>query len=383
MNQLGQCPRFFKKYPIVSADLGELQLELPTGFWNAPLVLVAVSGGSDSLALLHALLEQRQRLGQDQPAPKMVGFHFDHQWQAPSAEVARWVTEELQVFGVETIVRRRLETTIAGRDQARSLQADDAKAGEPQASDPEGIGPQSEGVARAQRYAAMAEVADSSGATYALTGHTRDDQAETVLMRIARGTGLAGLAGIPQQRRLSDRCQLWRPLLHLSRQRLRDYLRDRAIEFRDDPTNADPRWTRNRVRQSVLPWLQQNLSPEINESLVRLARLAGEHHEVVQCLAELHRGAILECGHGQLIIDVRQWSQLLESVVRTLLVYWWGQAGFPQREMDFEQWRRLTALASRPGDGETPNRWPSQWHFPGQIVAQRSGGVLRIVTPTK
>ncbi|MDP1560004.1 MAG: tRNA lysidine(34) synthetase TilS [Pirellulaceae bacterium] len=357
------------KASIVTTDSNELQLELPVDFWNAPKVLVAVSGGSDSFSLIHALQNQRRKLAQSRPIPEVIAFHFDHRWQDRSTELARWVETRLKACGIATVLRQREDDeAVQSRKPAEASNR---------------VGPQSEGKARAQRYAALAEVAESQGATYALTGHTRDDQAETVLMRIARGTGLAGLTGIPQQRQLSEHCQLLRPLLHESRQRLRDYLQGIGQEYWDDPTNADPHWTRNRVRQSVLPWLRQNLSPQIDASLVRLAQLASEHREVVQCLAEVHRGAVLECGDKHLVINVRLWAQLSESVVRTLLVYWWGQARFPLQEMNFEHWRRLATLICRPVEDGLQPRWPSELHFPGPIVAKRSAGVLRIVTQLK
>jgi tRNA(Ile)-lysidine synthase len=352
----------------VTAEIVEPKLELPRDFWHAPSVLVAVSGGSDSMALLHALLRHRHRLEARQPVPHVLAFHFDHRWQEGSGDVARSVEAKLNSLGLRTHIRSRALPGFSSPDQK-------TETGSAQ--------PQSEGIARSDRYAAMAEVAESTGATFALTGHTRDDQSETILMRIARGTGLAGLAGIPRQRPLTANCQLLRPFLQESRQRLRTYLQDLGQDYWDDPTNDDSNWTRNRVRQVVLPWLRQNLSPQFDESLVRLGQLASEHQEVVRCLAEQHRGAILECRDQLLVIDVRPLAELPEGVLRTMLVHWWSQAKFPQQEMDREHWGRLAALICRPVDGNAASRWPSEWHFPGPIIAKRSAGVLRIVTPMK
>lgn len=322
------------------------------------------------MALICSLLHDRQTKSVTQTVPDVIAFHFDHRWQEKSAEVARWVETKLQALGISTVIRRRVGTD---ESTARDSNLDDSS----------GLGPQSEGDARKQRYAALVQVAESLGATYALTGHTADDQTETVLMRIARGTGLSGLAGIPYQRRLSDSCQLIRPLLSESRQRLRDYLQEIEQEYWDDPTNTADHWTRNRVRQSVLPCLRQHLSPQIDASLQRLGQLASEHQEIVGCLAEVNRGAILECRDQHLVVDVRALSHLPESVVRTLLVHWWSQARFPQQEMDFEHWSRLASLVCRPVGSGAQTRWPSECHFPGPIVAKRSAGVVRIVTQLK
>lgn len=348
--------------PKFVTDEQELRLVLPTGFWHSGVVLVAVSGGSDSLALACALQRQRKRLALHQPVPELLAFHFDHQWHEGSASLARWVDESLAAQGVSTIIRRRDEVTGSESKPCGEFE----------------VGPQSEGEARTLRYAALAMVAKTTAASFVLTGHTRDDQVETVLMRIARGTGLVGLAGIPYQRQLSPDCLLIRPLLRETRQSLRDYLRNIGQEYWDDPTNADPRWKRNRVRTAVLPWLRENLSNDIDQSLVRLSELAGDHQTMIRYLAETNRSAVLELADRFLVIDVRQWSALPESVVRSLLVYWWDLAKLPQQEMDFDHWCRLAAVAIRRSEVNSHGRWPSEVHLPGHIVAKRSGGILRI-----
>lgn len=350
------------KLPKLTTDDHELRLNLPAGFWHSGVVLVAVSGGSDSLALVCALHRLRKRLASHQPVPDLFAFHFDHQWYEGSASLARWVEGVLDAQGIPTIIRRRDEVTESECSNAGELR----------------VGPQSEGEARTLRYAALAKVAKNTAASFVLTGHTRDDQVETILMRIARGTGLVGLAGIPYQRQLSHDCRLIRPLLCETRQRLRDYLTSIGQEYRDDPTNADPRWTRNRVRASVLPWLRENLSNDIDQSLVRLSELAGDHQTMVRYLAENNRNAVLELADKLLVIDVRQWSTFPESVVRSLLVYWWELANLPQQEMDFEHWCRLASVAIRTSDANSSGRWPSEVHLPGHVVAKRSGGILRI-----
>ena len=106
-------------------------------------------------------------------------------------------------------------------------------------------------------------------------GHTRDDQAETVLHRVIRGTGVRGLAGIPARRALGEGLTLVRPLLNISRQEIRDHLAAIGQPYRDDASNADPARTRARIRHDLLPKLAADYNPRVADALVRLARLAG------------------------------------------------------------------------------------------------------------
>ncbi len=336
------------------------QLSLPEDFWQVTCRVVAISGGSDSLALLHALLAQRAALfpqdlqAEQQNLPRLLVFHFDHRWSERSGENAAWVVSQMQQWGLETQVRTRV------------------------LADGPNHGWQSEGEARAERYAALREVATAAGAAYVLTGHTRDDQVETVLMRLARGTGLAGLVGIPMTRVLRPGCQLLRPLLGCDRRSLRQYLSGLGQTFLEDPTNADTRWTRNRVRATVLPFLRTHLSPDIDQSLERLATAAAEHQELVQHLARTHQSAVLEASSTELVIEVKRLGELPATVVRFLLVHWWTEAGLPQQEMNRGHWLRLTDIAQRPQELPPGRAWPSQLHLPGPIHVKRSAGLLHI-----
>lgn len=335
-------------------------LTLPEDFWHVSCRVVAVSGGSDSLALLHALLAQRAALfppvsRAEQPSlPRLLVFHFDHRWSERSRETAAWVVSQAERWGLETQVRAR-------------VLADDSDQGW-----------QSEGEARADRYAALQEVATAAEAAYVLTGHTRDDQVETVLMRLARGTGLAGLVGIPMTRVLRPGCQLLRPLLGQDRRSLRQYLSRLGQSFLEDPTNADAKWTRNRVRGTVLPFLRAHLSPDIDQSLERLATAAAEHQVLVQHLADSQRGALLEATATALVVDVKRLADLPATVVRFLLVHWWTEAGLPQQAMNRGHWLRLTDLACRPANLAPGAAWPSQLHLPGPIHVKRSAGLLHV-----
>ena len=197
-------------------------------------VLVAVSGGPDSMALLHVLWEARERLG-----VTLEVAAVDHGLRDVAAEIdlvrERAAALELpfSVVGVE--VRR----------EPRRASLQDA--------------------ARRARLAALARLADERRAGRIALGHHADDQAETVLFRIVRGTGLRGLAGIPYRRD-----PFVRPLLDVRRAEILQYLARRSIPHAADPSNADPRFARARIRHQLLPLLAGE-NPRVAEALIALA----------------------------------------------------------------------------------------------------------------
>jgi tRNA(Ile)-lysidine synthase len=137
-----------------------------------------------------------------------------------------------------------------------------------------------ERAAREARYAALGRIAEERMADAVLVGHTADDQSETVLMRIIAGTGLTGLAGIPERRG-----RIVRPLLGVLRADTVEYCRRHRLETADDPTNRDDRHFRNRVRRQILPALRRE-NPRLDRALVQLAERAGEIGEVVDAAAD-------------------------------------------------------------------------------------------------
>jgi tRNA(Ile)-lysidine synthase len=199
-------------------------------------VLVAVSGGADSVALLHVLLG----LADDWRLTLRV-LHVDHRLRADSSHDADFVRALGARLGVP------VDVAAVTVDSRESLEA----------------------AARAARYAALEAHAARLGANRIAVGHTADDQAETVLMRLVQGAGVRGLAGIPPVRG-----RIIRPLIELRRAALETELRRAALSWVDDPTNRDPKFLRNRIRQELLPLLADTYQPEIVGALGRVAALA-------------------------------------------------------------------------------------------------------------
>ena len=214
-------------------------------------LLVACSGGADSLALAAATAFVAPRLG------LTAGLiSVDHGLQDGSAERAKQVAEWGTAVG--------LSPSVAVGITVRH-----------------GAGPEAD--ARAARYAALVDAARSAGAGIVLLGQTRDDQAETVLLALARGAGPRGLSGMPVRRNY-DGVELVRPFLGLPRAQTRDACAAQRLSPWDDPHNADPAYARSRVR-AALPSLVEALGPDVVANLARTARLLAADTELLDELA--------------------------------------------------------------------------------------------------
>jgi tRNA(Ile)-lysidine synthase len=248
-------------------------------------ILVAVSGGPDSTALFAALGEAAPAHGLD-----LVAGHVDHGLRPESAADAEAVRVLAARIGVPFVTCRVALASGAGM----------------------------EARARRARYRALGRMAAESGARWIATAHTRDDQAETLLLRLLRGAGRRGLGGMRPARR-----RLWRPFLEASRADVRRWLAERGLGFVVDRTNADLARTRNRVRRLVVPFLEAEFNPRLGAALAALAaRLRDEDDWLARAAAARARAlgvaAVLPCavaGEPQALARriVRAW---LETATR-------------------------------------------------------------------
>ncbi|HEX6694613.1 MAG TPA: tRNA lysidine(34) synthetase TilS [Longimicrobiales bacterium] len=196
-------------------------------------VLIAVSGGIDSMVLLHMVRAAF-------PRATVAAAHFDHSWREESAADAAWVAAECAKAGVPCFTGRAVST------------------------------PAGEAAARTARYDFLQGTADSWGADRILTAHHAGDQVETILFRMARGAGTRGLAGIP-----SRRGRLARPLLPFDRAAIELYAAEHGVAWRDDSTNRDCRFARNRIRHTLVPALTGE-SRDAPATILEIGRLAAE-----------------------------------------------------------------------------------------------------------
>jgi len=238
------------------------------GLATGDLVLVALSGGADSLALAAATAFEAPRAGLTAGAVVV-----DHGLQPASAEVAEAAAARASALGLAPVVVRRVDVGGEGGPEA---------------------------AAREARYAALTAVAAETGAVAVLLGHTLDDQAETVLLGLARGSGPTSLQGMDA---VSGRWR--RPLLAVRRETTRASCADLGLEPWDDPHNDDPAYARVRVRTTVLPVLERELGPGVAEALVRTAAQLREDSEALDHFAEEQAEEVADHAEAGISLDVR------------------------------------------------------------------------------
>ena len=206
--------------------------------------------------------------------------------------------------------------------------------------------------ARRARYDWLTEVARVSGAAVIAVGHTLDDQAETILHRIVRGTGPRGLAGMPSRRVLAatPKVTLVRPLIGVTRRELRDYLAALGQPFREDASNTDLSRTRARIRHDLLPKLAAEYNPNVAVALVRLGSLASSFERAIEAdLSELERSAVLNLRPDCVVLK-HGFLRSMPAFQRTeVLRRVWRKAGWPEASMSARRWRRLAALVQNDG----------------------------------
>jgi tRNA(Ile)-lysidine synthase len=280
---------------VSAADLTEVARPLSpaeakdlfSGLASAPALLLAVSGGPDSTALL--FLAARWRRGRKH-GPKLLAVTVDHGLRKEAAAEARQVARLARKLGVP---HHTLHWT--GAKPKSGLQA----------------------KARAMRYRLLTEAAAKAGASHILTAHTLDDQAETVLMRLLRGSGPAGLAGMGRATPLGE-FTLTRPLLEIPKSRLIATLRQAKISFAEDPSNSDPRFTRVRMRGLMPALTQEGLDANRLALLARRLRRAEAALEAaVDQAGQLAQG---DWGSGGKIeMEMRHFAALPGEVALRLL----------------------------------------------------------------
>ncbi len=289
---------------------------------RASHVTVAVSGGPDSVCLLEVLRELAPRF-----ELKLSVAHFNHRLRGAASD-------EDEQFVTKLAARYGLRCYCASANVARSKD-------------------NLEQAARRARRAFFAELIRKGYTDRIALGHTRDDQAETVLFRLLRGSGLAGLAGIYPV--TAD--GYIRPLIDITRAEVEQFLRSRGLEWREDATNRDPRFARNRIRHSLLPQMEREWNPRIADALAHLADLA--HEEERWWRAEIDRITADLIEHRSEGIEVRAAALvgLPRAAARRLVRRALAEVKGDLRRIDYPHIEQILELAARPG-GEGRFRLP-------------------------
>lgn len=312
-------------------------------------MLVAVSGGADSVALLRGLHALRE------PGPgRLVAAHFNHGLRGEDSDAD--------------------ERFVSGLCQSLTIECQSGRPSLPLQTAGEGV----EAAARDARYRFLTTTAEELGARYVATAHTADDQAETILHHVLRGTGLSGVAGMRAARVLSPAVTLVRPMLETRRGDVLTYLAELDQPFREDASNADLQFTRNRIRRELLPLLARDYSPTVVESLVRLGKLAADARDVLDGLSErIVERSLIECDPCRVVLDCRQLAGEHRHLVRGVFVAVWRRQSWPMQSMGFAEWDLLAGMALAPesfGDGGSTAQT-----LPGAISVRRGRNELALM----
>ncbi|WP_448266540.1 tRNA lysidine(34) synthetase TilS [Nostoc sp. DSM 114159] len=299
-------------------------------------LLIAVSGGQDSLCLIKLLLDLQSKWGWD------LGIaHCDHRWRSDSEANANHVENLAKTWGISFY----LETANKPIN--------------------------SEATARDWRYQALSAIAQVNNYQYIVTGHTKSDRAETLLYNLIRGTGADGLQALTWQRPLTTGIVLVRPLLEITRKQTEQFCQEFRLPIWEDSTNQNLQYARNRIRQELLPYLRDNFNPQVESALAQTAELLQAEVEYLEKAAQQLRDRALGVKHEEdsltvfpLRLNRRELQKaplaLQRRVMRQILQQILTDAP------SFEHIEKLTALIIAPNRSQTDP-------FPGGAIAQVEG----------
>lgn len=319
-------------------------------------VLVGVSGGTDSVALLtglHRLTASAEKSKVTGPPLEVIVAHVDHQLREDSATDAAWVRNLAEQLGLSC----RIEAVNVADRMVRT-------------------GGSTEEAARNARYETLVRVAEEEGCAALAVAHHADDQAETILHHLVRGTSVTGLRGMRWARPMpcsgdalpGQNIQLIRPMLGIRRAELEAWLEEIGQNFRDDSTNTDDAFTRNRIRHELLPLLEQSFNPQIRKALTTLAGHAAEVSNLLSDLAlPLVQDALVQSSECSLRISCPPLENQHPILIRETLLTVWRQANWPLQRMGHREWQKLCDLVQRDSGAVS---------LPERIDARRRGQLL-------
>lgn len=320
---------------------------LPPDKWTQHTVLVGCSGGADSVAMLRLV----QEISLEQGLGKVVVCHANHQMRGrESDDDEKFVGNLCDQLGIELVSARlpiSLETTTDGVEASL----------------------------RALRYQLFRQAADQFAARYVLTAHTADDQTETLLFRLLRGTGISGLAGIPEQRPLCEGVTLVRPMLKIHRVEITNYLAAIEQEYRSDSSNSQMNYSRNKIRHQLIPFLQSDFECEIGQRLQPLSQQANEYTKLLDQLSQPCLDAAVVNFGTSVSLNTKGLNDLPIPVLRHLLIRIWQQKQWPLQAMTFQKWQQLAEFAA----SSQEKGQPPKLTLPGNISASRDEDQITLI----
>ena len=311
-------------------------------------MLAAVSGGPDSLAMLSALVALRKPL-----KVTLRAAYVDHGLRPAAARREAVLVQKLCRMWAVPFHRLTLRLRRRGGQSLEEL-------------------------ARLARYGALAELARRKSCGAIAVGHTADDQAETVLMWILRGTGTAGLAGIPPVREIGAgagrKVKVVRPLLSCSRQEVLQYLQGQGIRPLLDRSNLSPRYLRNRVRRELLPLLEREYNPQVRRHLCRLAEILREDWDWIRAEAQRQFSRAVRQRAGGASLNRGLLRKAHPALRRALLRLTVERLQGDHHGFRSAHWEELDELlgASGPGRLDLPHRFQAEVHPRDRLILRQA-----------
>jgi tRNA(Ile)-lysidine synthase len=339
--------------------LTQLSSSWPHSRWAGYNVVVAVSGGADSVCLLRALVEINAAesstgdLGDTgDNDKKLVVAHFDHRTRGDDSE-------RDQAF-VESLAKKNGLEFAAGSFEASK---DNSNLNNGQTANEEAF--------RDSRYQFLTDVARQHQARYIALGHHAQDQIETILFRIFRGTGLTGLKGMPRQRVIDDSITIVRPLMDVDQRLIRNALMEWGQDFRSDASNETNDYTRNFIRNEVVPTIKSRFENTFDSAVLRLGHQASQQQDFLRTQVEpLLNNVTFE--PDLVSFDCQSLSGTHVVVVRELLSEIWNRTGWEKSQMSFEQFDQVALLIL------DQHRDEPGFHLPGKISCRKQEGQLTL-----
>ncbi|MEN6371433.1 MAG: tRNA lysidine(34) synthetase TilS [Armatimonadota bacterium] len=311
-------------------------------------IIVAVSGGADSVALLHVLWQMKDEFDLD-----LIAAHMNHGIRGEDADRdALFVQALADRLKIASVVEK--VDVPAFRKKARL-----------------GL----EEAARKVRYDFLENIASDAGAARIAVAHTADDQVETVLLNIIRGTGPDGISGMP-----AVRGRIIRPLIDTFRTDIEAYLRENGLDWVTDVTNIVMDYTRNRVRLQLIPFLEDQFNPKVKDALLSLSRLVRDENEAAKAATEIEfSAAAKEAGHESVVFDASKLRNLPRALLRRCIRKAIELVKGDLRDVEYIQTERIADSVVQKED--VALTLPS-----GKVYARLTGDelrIFRIIEPAK
>jgi tRNA(Ile)-lysidine synthase len=282
-------------------------------------VVIGVSGGADSVALLFLLNFLRKEFNLT-----LHIAHLNHKLRGQESEEDLYFVNNLAD-------KLRIPIALQEEDVSKKARIEKQSVEE---------------VGRQLRYDFFVKVAQNENLQRIAVGHTRDDQAETILMHIIRGSGLSGLCGIPPTRKFQG-CLIIRPLIEISRTEIEDYLQRKGIAARCDSSNKDTRFFRNRVRNKLLPLLEKEYNPNIKEILINFAENINIDFKLLDKITRRHFRGVSKREKDKIIIDLKKFSHFKKASQRMIVREAIKELKGDLRRIDYRHWKELEDLVGR------------------------------------